>query len=93
MLGEAGATVYCTGRSSRTRPNTSNHSNAGRPETIEETADMVTTAGGNGIPVRVDHAVEEEVGALFKRVRREQKTAGRAGHGHDGPARFLEELS
>jgi NAD(P)-dependent dehydrogenase (short-subunit alcohol dehydrogenase family) len=73
MLGEAGATVYCTGRSSRTRPNTSNHVNAGRTETIEETAEMVTAAGGNGIPVRVDHTVEDEVARLFKRVRREQK--------------------
>ena len=73
MLGEAGATVYCTGRSSRTRPNTSDHVNAGRPETIEETADMVTAAGGNGIPVRVDHAVEKEVAGLFERVRREQQ--------------------
>ena len=55
MLGEAGATVYCTGRSSRTQPNTSTHHHAGRPETIEETAEMVTAAGGVGIPVRVDH--------------------------------------
>ncbi len=73
MLGEAGATVYCTGRSSRTRPNTSDHVNAGRPETIEDTADMVTTAGGNGISVRVDHGVEKEVAGLFRRVRREQQ--------------------
>jgi NAD(P)-dependent dehydrogenase (short-subunit alcohol dehydrogenase family) len=73
MLGEAGATVYCTGRSSRTRPNTSTHRNAGRPETIEETAELVTTAGGTGIAVRVDHTVEKEVEALFERVRREQK--------------------
>ena len=73
MLGEAGATVYCTGRSSRTQPNESNHVNAGRPETIEETAEMVTAAGGTGIPVRVDHAVEDEVAALFERVRREQE--------------------
>src|SRR5262249_49383073 len=58
MLGEAGATVYCTGRSSRTQPNTSTHHYAGRPETIEETAEMVTAAGGVGIPVRVDHHVE-----------------------------------
>jgi NAD(P)-dependent dehydrogenase (short-subunit alcohol dehydrogenase family) len=73
MLGEAGATVYCTGRSSRRQPNTSDHVHAGRPETIEETAGLVTTAGGKGIPVRVDHAVEKEVAALFRRVRREQK--------------------
>jgi NAD(P)-dependent dehydrogenase (short-subunit alcohol dehydrogenase family) len=73
MLGEAGATVYCTGRSSRTRPNTSGHHYAGRPETIEETAEMVDAEGGVGVPVRVDHTVEAEVAALFERVRREQK--------------------
>jgi NAD(P)-dependent dehydrogenase (short-subunit alcohol dehydrogenase family) len=72
MLGEAGAIVYCTGRSSRTQPNTSNHVNAGRPETIEETSEMVTAAGGTGIAVRVDHNVEDQVVALFERVRREQ---------------------
>ncbi|HET9371864.1 MAG TPA: SDR family NAD(P)-dependent oxidoreductase [Vicinamibacterales bacterium] len=68
MLGEAGATVYCTGRSSRGRrpPPT-------RPETIEETAELVTTAGGQGIAVRVDHSVEAEVAALFARVRDEAK--------------------
>ena len=73
MLGEAGATVYCTGRSSRTQPNTSTHHYAGRPETIEETAEMVTAAGGVGIPVRVDHNVDAEVASLFKRIAREQK--------------------
>jgi NAD(P)-dependent dehydrogenase (short-subunit alcohol dehydrogenase family) len=72
MLGEAGATVYCTGRSSRVQPNVSSHVNAGRPETIEETADMVAADGGTGIPVRVDHAVEDQVVALFERVGREQ---------------------
>jgi NAD(P)-dependent dehydrogenase (short-subunit alcohol dehydrogenase family) len=73
MLGEAGATVYCTGRSSRSKPNTSKHHYAGRPETIEETAEMVNAAGGVGIPVRVDHTVEAEVAALFKRVHAESK--------------------
>jgi NAD(P)-dependent dehydrogenase (short-subunit alcohol dehydrogenase family) len=73
MLGEAGATVYCTGRSSRERPNTSDHHYAGRPETIEETAELVDKAGGKGIPVRVDHTVEAEVESLFQRVKREQK--------------------
>jgi NAD(P)-dependent dehydrogenase (short-subunit alcohol dehydrogenase family) len=72
MLGETGATVYCTGRSSRVQPNTSNHAQAGRPETIEETAEMVTAGGGTGIPVRVDHTAEDQVVALFERVRREQ---------------------
>ena len=72
MLGEAGATVYCTGRSSRAQPNVSSHVNAGRPETIEETAEMVTADGGTGIPVRVDHTMEDQVVALFERVGREQ---------------------
>jgi NAD(P)-dependent dehydrogenase (short-subunit alcohol dehydrogenase family) len=72
MLGEAGATVYCTGRSSRVQPNLSSHVNAGRPETIEETAEMVTADGGTGIPVRVDHTGEGQVVALFERVVREQ---------------------
>jgi NAD(P)-dependent dehydrogenase (short-subunit alcohol dehydrogenase family) len=73
MLGEAGATVICTGRSSRTQANTSDHHYAGRPETIEETAELVDAAGGIGIPHRVDHTVEEEVAELFKRVKRQQK--------------------
>ena len=64
MLGAAGATVYCTGRSVRGRPAT-----AGRPETIEETADAVTAEGGRGIAVRTDHTVESEVERLFARVR------------------------
>jgi NAD(P)-dependent dehydrogenase (short-subunit alcohol dehydrogenase family) len=65
-LGEAGATVYCTGRSVRGQP-----SPYARPETIEETAELVTAAGGSGIPVRVDHAVEAEVSALFERIQRD----------------------
>ena len=65
MLGEAGATVYCTGRSVRGRPATK-----GRHETIEETAEIVTARGGVGIAVRVDHTVEKQVKALFARVRR-----------------------
>src|ERR1700678_3941376 len=55
-LGEAGATVYCTGRSSRGRAAT-----PGRPETIEETAELVTAAGGLGIAVQVDHTEPAEV--------------------------------
>ncbi len=73
MLGEAGAIVYCTGRSSRAQPNTSSHVHAGRPETIEETAEMVDATGGVGVPVRVDHNSETEVKGLFRRVAREQK--------------------
>ena len=72
MLGEAGATVYCTGRSSRVQPNASGHVHAGRPETIEETAEMVTRDGGTGIPVRVDHTADVQVAALFEQVAREQ---------------------
>jgi NAD(P)-dependent dehydrogenase (short-subunit alcohol dehydrogenase family) len=64
--------VYCTGRSSRAQPNRSDHVHAGRPESIEETAELVTAAGGIGIPVRVDHSNDDEVAALFERVRGEQ---------------------
>ena len=64
MLGAAGATVYCTGRSVRGRPAT-----PGRPETLEETAELVSAEGGRGIAVRTDHTVESEVEALFARVR------------------------
>src|SRR5437588_11899440 len=67
-LGEAGATVYCTGRSVRGNP-----SPYGRPETIDETADMITAAGGTAIAARVDHTVESEVEALFARIDREPK--------------------
>jgi NAD(P)-dependent dehydrogenase (short-subunit alcohol dehydrogenase family) len=70
MLGEAGATVYCTGRGAAGTPSGGRH--AGRPETVEETAELVTAAGGNGIAVRVDHGMEAEVKALFARVKREQ---------------------
>lgn len=70
MLGETGAVVYCTGRSTTEKPATGHH--AGRPETIDETAALVTAAGGVGIAVRVDHATEAEVAALFARVREER---------------------
>ncbi len=63
MLGAAGGTVYCTGRSVRGRPAT-----PGRPETLEETAELVTSEGGVGIAVRTDHTVEPEVEQLFARV-------------------------
>lgn len=82
MLGEAGATVYCTGRNSRqqrTQPNGEPASGlqadfvlAGRPETIEETAELVTQYGGAGIPHRADHTDEAQVKALFERVEAEQ---------------------
>jgi NAD(P)-dependent dehydrogenase (short-subunit alcohol dehydrogenase family) len=65
-LGEAGATVFCTGRSVTGKP-----SPYKRPETIDETADMINAAGGTAVAVRVDHTVESEVEALFARVDRE----------------------
>lgn len=71
MLGEAGATVYCSGRNSRERPNTEGPF-AGRPETIEETAEMVSARGGVGLAARTDHSDGRQVGALFKRVSKEQ---------------------
>ena len=55
-LGEAGAVVYCTGRSVRGKPAT-----PGRRETVEETAEMVTAAGGTGIAVRCDHTKQADV--------------------------------
>lgn len=70
MLGEAGATVYCTGRGTAGTPSPGRH--AGRPETVEETAEMVTAAGGTGTAVRVDHELEAEVKALYARVQKEQ---------------------
>src|SRR5260221_10288342 len=66
-LGAAGATVYCTGRSTAGQ-----RSEINRPETIEETAALVDRAGGRGIAVRVDHLVPAEVRALVERIEREQ---------------------
>src|SRR3954464_12113255 len=65
-LGEAGAIVYCTGRSVR-----GNLSPSGRPETIDETAAIIKEVGGTAIAVRVDHTVESEVESLFARIDRE----------------------
>ena len=67
QLGAAGATVYVTGRSTRSEP-----SEMKRPETIEETAELVTAAGGRGIAVQVDHLVPEQVEALVARIGQEQ---------------------
>jgi len=67
MLGEAGATVYCTGRSVR-----GHASDKRRSETIEETAEMVTARGGTGIYVQVDHTNHAQVKALFDQVDQEQ---------------------
>jgi NAD(P)-dependent dehydrogenase (short-subunit alcohol dehydrogenase family) len=93
-LGEAGATVYCTGRSSRAKleaarragqaahtpgPKGASKKNLlpaeyylGRPETIEETAELVTARGGRGITVAVDHLDPAQVEALIAQIRREQ---------------------
>ena len=67
-LGEAGATVYCTGRSVKGQP-----SPYGRPETIDETAAMIKAAGGTATALRVDHTNEVEVKALFRRILRAHK--------------------
>jgi NAD(P)-dependent dehydrogenase (short-subunit alcohol dehydrogenase family) len=66
-LGDAGATVYVTGRSTR-----AGRSPMNRPETIEETAELVTAAGGTGIAVPVDHLVPDQVAALVRRIDEEQ---------------------
>jgi NAD(P)-dependent dehydrogenase (short-subunit alcohol dehydrogenase family) len=70
-FGEAGATVICTGRSSA---HGSGGSDYDRPETIEETADLVTALGGVGISVQVDHLDPQQVARLADRIR--------ADHGH-----------
>ena len=67
QLGAAGATVYVTGRTTR-----SERSEMNRPETIEETAALVDEAGGRGIAVQVDHLVPDEVSALVTRIEDEQ---------------------
>jgi len=66
-LAAAGAKVYCTGRSTRGAPAT-----PGRPETIEETAEMITAAGGAAVAIRVDHQVDAEVAALGERIRADE---------------------
>lgn len=78
-LGEAGATVYCTGRSTRTKPTKKSPVRRlpseyylGRPETIEETAELVTARGGKGIAVVVDHLEAGQVETLLARIRKEQ---------------------
>ncbi|GAB3130890.1 SDR family oxidoreductase [Microbispora hainanensis] len=63
-LGTAGATVYVTGRSTRTA-----RSDLDRPETIEDTAELVTKAGGTGIAIRCDHTRPDDVAAVIERVR------------------------
>jgi NAD(P)-dependent dehydrogenase (short-subunit alcohol dehydrogenase family) len=66
-LGEAGATVYCTGRSTRAA-----RSEYDRPETLEETAELVTEAGGTGIAVPIDHLEPAQVRRLVEQIDAEQ---------------------
>ncbi|MFD5119964.1 SDR family oxidoreductase [Streptomyces sp. NPDC058385] len=66
-LGAAGATVYVTGRTTRAR-----RSEYDRPETIEDTADLVTAAGGRGVAVPTDHLDPAQVKALVDRIATEQ---------------------
>jgi NAD(P)-dependent dehydrogenase (short-subunit alcohol dehydrogenase family) len=68
-LGEAGATVICTGRTTR-----SIQSDYNRPETIEETAELVTHLGGRGIAVPVDHLQPDQVKSLSEQIQKD--------HGH-----------
>src|SRR6516164_321283 len=65
-LGEAGATVYVTGRSD------AGGTTEGLPGTVQDTADAVTQRGGQGVAVRCDHTADDEVEALFARIAQEQ---------------------
>lgn len=67
-LGEVGATVICTGRSSSRKLIPSDYS---RPETIEETADLVTRLGGNGVAFPLDHLVPDDVSSLTALIRKD----------------------
>src|SRR5262245_63257152 len=66
-LARAGAFVYATGRSSRT----AGRSEINRPETIEETGDLIVAAGGSGTALRVDHLDSDQVGDLVRRIDRD----------------------
>jgi NAD(P)-dependent dehydrogenase (short-subunit alcohol dehydrogenase family) len=67
VLGEEGATIYVTGRSSR-----GGRTTEGLPGTVEAAAEAVTSRGGEGIPVRCDHTIDAEVAVLFERIRQER---------------------
>jgi len=78
-LGEAGATVYCTGRSTKSNrlprqksKKASPFDHSRRPETVEETAEMVTARGGNGFAAILDHTDPKQVAKLIARIRKEQ---------------------
>ena len=66
-LGAAGAIVYCTGRSTKQQ-----RSEMNRPETIDETAELIEREGGRAIPVQVDHLDPRQVAALVARIEKEQ---------------------
>ena len=66
VLGEAGATVYVTGRTARNAPAVD-----GLPGTVDDAADEVSLRGGHGIAVHCDHTVDQDVEALFERIRAE----------------------
>lgn len=65
-LGDAGATVYVTGRSTRGRATTE-----GLEGTVEDTADIVDRSGGRGIPIVCDHTIDSQVASLFQRIESE----------------------
>jgi NAD(P)-dependent dehydrogenase (short-subunit alcohol dehydrogenase family) len=98
VLGECGAEVYVTGRSTRTRARTGARGNAG---TVEDTADEVTARGGRGIPAPTDHTDDAQTAALFARVHQEQggrldllvanAWGGYEGYGADFGAPFWEQ--
>jgi NAD(P)-dependent dehydrogenase (short-subunit alcohol dehydrogenase family) len=69
QLGTAGATVYVTGRTTKSK-----RSEMNRPETIEETAALVNEAGGQGIAIKVDHLIPDQVQALVTRIEDEQRS-------------------
>src|ERR1700676_84960 len=78
-LGEAGAIVYCTGRSTKTNraprnrsKKTSPFDHSRRPETVQETAEMVTARGGKGVATILDHTDANQAEKLLARIRKEQ---------------------
>src|SRR5580693_2264956 len=78
-LGEAGATVYCTGRSTKANrlprsrsKKASPFDHSRRPETVEETAEMVTTRGGKGVAAVLDHADAKQVEKLLAQIRKQR---------------------
>ena len=78
-LGAAGATVYVTGRTTR-----DHQSEYARPETIEETAELVSAAGGKGIAVQVDHLIADEVRDAGRSHSHRARPARRPGQRHLG---------